>query len=314
MYKIDKGDLLMNYFVIDFETANSNRNSACALGIVEVKNNIIVNEWDYLIDPEDYFDSFNVFIHGITPEMVEGKPTLKELWPEIKLILSDKIVIAHNASFDISVLRWSLSKYNIEFPNFKYSCTRILAKKTWPSLVNYKLDTIANYLGIDFIHHQACEDAKATAKVFDAIVKSNEINDFEALHQKLKVKIGSIYKDGYSPAKVKSSGNKNYIKPKDIVPTVDTLDESHELYNKGICFTGTLTHMVRKDAAQEAVNRGAIYCNSVNKKTNYLVMGVQDYSKFVDGKKSSKLKKAEELISKGQDLEIIGEDEFIRLL
>lgn len=72
--------------------------------------------------------------------------------------------------------------------------------------------------------------------------------------------------------------------------------------------------MVRKDAAQEAVNRGALYCNSVTKKTNYLVMGVQDYSKFVDGKKSSKLKKAEELIINGQDLEIIGEDEFIRLL
>lgn len=304
----------MNYYVIDFETANSKRNSACALGIIEVKDNEIINEWDYLIDPEDYFDPFNTFIHGITEYMVEGKPTLKELWPEINSILSGKIVIAHNAAFDISVLRWSLEKYNIDFPNFTYSCTRILSKKTWPSLINYKLDTIADYLGINFIHHQACEDAKATAKIFDAILKENKIDDFEELHKELKVKIGSIYKDGYSPAEVKSSGHKNYIKPKDIVPTVDSFDESHELYNKGICFTGTLTHMVRKDAAQEAVNRGALYCNSVTKKTNYLVMGVQDYSKFVDGKKSSKLKKAEELIANGQDLEIIGEDEFIRLL
>ena len=61
----------MNYYVIDFETANSKRNSACALGIIEVKDNEIINEWDYLIDPEDYFDPFNTFIHGITEDMVE---------------------------------------------------------------------------------------------------------------------------------------------------------------------------------------------------------------------------------------------------
>lgn len=119
----------MNYFVIDFETANSKRDSACALGIVEVKDNEIINEWDYLIDPEDHFDPFNTFIHGITKDMIKGKPTLKELWPEINSIISDKIVIAHNAAFDISVLRWSLKKYNIDFPNFTYSCTRILSKK-----------------------------------------------------------------------------------------------------------------------------------------------------------------------------------------
>lgn len=306
----------MHYFVIDFETANSSRTSACALGIVEIDNGNILNTWDYLINPEEDFDGFNISIHGISPDMVEDKPTFPEIWNDVKEILTNQIIIAHNASFDMSVLRHVLNKYHIGYPNFKYSCTRILSKKTWPSLVNYKLDTIAKLLDIDFIHHQACEDALATSKVFEKILYVNSINDFEVLHDTLKVKYGELYSNSYKPCEVKSSSYsiKEYIKPKDIIPESDSFDINHVLYNKGIAFTGTLTSMPRKDAAQYAVNKGAFYCNTVTKKTNYLVIGIQDYSKFADGEKSSKLKKAEELINKGQDLEIIDENEFLNLI
>ena len=306
----------MHYFVIDFETANSSRTSACALGIIEIDNGNILNKWDYLINPEEDFDGFNIYIHGISPDMVEDKATFPEIWTDIKQILANQIVIAHNASFDMSVLRHVLDKYEIEYPTFKYSCTRILSKKTWPSLVNYKLDTIANILKIDFIHHQACEDAIATAKVFEKILEVNSINNFEELHTNLKVKHGELFPNSYKPCEVKSSSYsiKQYIKPKDIIPESDSFDINHTLYNKGIAFTGTLTSMPRKDATQQAVNKGAFYCNSVTKKTNYLVIGLQDYTKFADGEKSSKLKKAEELINKGQDLEIIDENEFLNLI
>lgn len=306
----------MHYFVIDFETANSSRTSVCALGIVEVYNGNLLNKWDYLINPEEDFDGFNIYIHGISPDMVEDKPTFPEIWADVKQILANQIVIAHNASFDMSVLRHVLDKYQIEYPTFKYSCTRILSKKTWPNLVNYKLDTIANLLKIDFIHHQACEDAIATSKVFEKILEVNSIDNFEELHTNLKVKNGELFPNSYKACEVKSSSYsiKQYIKPKDIIPESDNFDINHVLYNKGIAFTGTLTSMPRKDAAQHAVNKGAFYCNSVTKKTNYLVIGIQDYTKFADGEKSSKLKKAEELINKGQDLEIIDENEFLNLI
>ncbi len=309
----------MNYVVIDFETANSKPESACALGIIEVCDGNIINEKDFLIDPEDSFDYFNSHLHGITYKTIKGKPKFYEIWTEIKDILNNKFVIAHNASYDISVLRHVLDKYNLEYPTFSYSCTRILSKKTWPNLLNYKVDTVANNLNIEFKHHQECEDAKATSKIFETILQLNNTNDITKLHENLKVKIGSISPEGYTPAKVKrshsnsSNHSSSHIKASDLIPETTEFDETHVFYNKGISFTGTLS-IQRKDAAQLAVNKGAFYCSTVTKKTNFLVMGVQDYKKFVDGEKSSKLKKAEELIEKGQDLEIIDENEFFKLL
>ncbi|NLK94701.1 MAG: hypothetical protein GX275_05880 [Clostridiales bacterium] len=302
----------MNYVVIDFETANANRSSACSIGIIEVENDIITKENEFLINPEEDFDGFNIAINGITPEMVKDKPNFKKLWSFIKPMLENKIVIAHNAAFDMSVLRHTLDKYNIPYPTFTYSCTRILSKKTWPELINYKLDTVAKYLGIEFTHHKACEDAKATAIIFSNILKINNTNSFEDLHQQLRVNPGESLPNTYSPACVKHSSRT--FKISNLHPDLNSIDESHEFFNKGIAFTGTLTSMPRKDAAQLAINKGAIYCNSITKKTNYLVIGIQDYSRFIDGEKSSKLKKAEALIKEGQDLEIIAEDDFLKII
>lgn len=302
----------MEYTVIDFETANSNRSSACSLGVIEVKDGRIINEKSYLIDPEEEFDAFNIFIHGITEKMVKGKPTLKELYPELKQLLEGKFIVAHNASFDISVLRHGLDKYSLEYPNFNYSCTRILSKKTWNNLINYKLDTIADYLNIEFKHHDATEDARTTALIFEEILKLNETDALEELHKMLKVRIGQVYKGGYKATELK--GDNWHIDVKSIVPQTNEFDTSNEFYNKCVVFTGTLQSMVRKEAMQKVVNVGGKCSDRITKDTNYLIMGVQDYSKFADGQKSSKLKKAEQLVSKGQELEIITEDDFLRYL
>lgn len=302
----------MNYVTIDFETANSTRGSVCSIGLVEVNNNEIVNTYNYLINPEEPFDYFNTLTHGITSEMVEDKPTFPQVWDNIKSIIESKLVIAHNASFDISVLRNVLDKYGLAYPSFNYSCTRILSKKTWNNLVNYKLNTISKYLNIEFKHHDALEDAIACSKIMTNIIKTNNIDNIQELHDKLQVKIGKIFDGGYAPTQVKSSSHK--INVNEISPETSEFDESNAFYDKMVVFTGTLSSMPRKDAMQMVVNVGGKCNNGVTKATNYLVMGIQDYSKFTDGEKSSKLKKAEELISKGADLEIIGEDEFLQLL
>lgn len=301
----------MDFVAIDFETANSLRSSACSLGIVIVENGKITDTKEWLVRPkENYFDPYNTYIHGITEEDVKNEPEFNELWPEIKNYLENNLVIAHNASFDLSVLRYVLDEYKLPYPELDYSCTRVVSKKTWGKLINYRLETVAELLEIKFQHHNALEDALASAKVLLKCFEHHQSDHIDDLCEKLEIVKGKLFEGGYTPAGQKSSS----FKISDIKPTTDDFDLNHPFHSSNIVFTGTLQSMVRKDAMQKVVNVGGNCSNSINKKTNFLVMGDQDYRKFTDGTKSSKFKKAEEMITNGYDIEIISEHEFITLL
>ena len=130
----------MNFVAIDFETANSSRSSVCSLAAVTVENGQIVrSNYSLIRPPVMRFDYRNVQVHGINPEDVESKPTFNELWERIRPHLENKIVIAHNASFDMSVLRSILKEYALPIPKFKHACTVQIAKKAWPGGENYKI-------------------------------------------------------------------------------------------------------------------------------------------------------------------------------
>ena len=114
------------------------------------------------------------------------------------------------------------------------------------------------------------------------------------------------------PKKVKKK--KKISSAKDILPQTENFDKTHPLYNKTCVFTGTLERMDRKKAMQIVVNLGGICGNSVTNKTNYLILGNNDYCKSIKDGKSSKQKKAESLKLKGNDIEIIPEDVFYEMI
>ena len=94
----------------------------------------------------------------------------------------------------------------------------------------------------------------------------------------------------------------------------DSFDETHPLYRKRCVFTGALERMSRLDAAQLVANVGGIPENNVTKKTNYLILGNNDYNPILRGAKSGKQKKAEEYKLSGCDIEIIPESVFYEML
>src|ERR1035437_5807207 len=113
----------MNFVAIDFETANSSRSSACSLAAGTVENGQIVRAAYSLIRPPVMkFDERNIQVHGIQPEDVRHKPTFDQLWDRILTHLENKIIIAHNAAVDISVLRSILQQYSIATPKLQYAC------------------------------------------------------------------------------------------------------------------------------------------------------------------------------------------------
>lgn len=191
----------MDFTAIDFETANSSRSSACALGLVQVRNGVVTAEYDWLIDPRQRFDGMNISIHGITPSMVKGKPTFAELWPTIEPLLQGEIVIAHNASFDMSVLRYCLDDSLFSYPDFKYMCTYLLGKKMLQELPSHKLNVVSEHFGIRLKHHDALDDARASALILLKLMEQWQQFDPLLLAGSQGYQAGTMYAGGYTAFK-----------------------------------------------------------------------------------------------------------------
>jgi len=193
----------LDFTAIDFETANRRPDSACQLAAVVVQGGKIVDQRSWLIRPRPfYFSRFNIQIHGIHPEQVENEPEFGCLWPEIEAFLGNRCLVAHNAAFDIKVLTACLAAHRKPIPDLHFTCTRLIAKQTWPSWGRYGLKPIADRLDIRFRHHDALEDSTACAKVLLTAAIRNDCQSLESLEQKLKIDRGSTGRGGYQGARM----------------------------------------------------------------------------------------------------------------
>lgn len=302
----------MNFIAIDFETANFKSSSACALGIAVVENGVIKETKSYLFQPNpNYFENFHSSIHGITLAQVKGKPDFLQLWTEILPYFQNKTLIAHNASFDFSVLRSVLDVYGAEYPTLDYYCSMLLSKKSIDGLVNYKLPTLCKYFNIGLNHHDAESDAKACAQLTIELCEKHNATTLIELAEILNFKNGKLYATGYKPFS-------NYIRKSNV--RLELLDETTEFdtenpfYGKIVVFTGALSKIPRRDAQQLVLRSGGKCKNSVTSDTNYLVVGTYDFKQFGEGFESESLKKAKQFIEKGFDLEIISETDFFSMV
>ncbi|WP_096273592.1 3'-5' exonuclease [Paucisalibacillus globulus] len=193
----------MNFVSIDFETANEKRSSPCAVGIVIANETEILDEYYSLINPETYFNPFNIRVHGIREEHVLDAMTFSEIWPTMENYLSGNLVVAHNASFDMSVIRQTLDRDKLTYPELDYLCTANIAKQVWPDIENHKLNTLADYHGIQFNHHNALEDARVAARVMQKAMELYESDSIDMFLERCKISKGRIYERGYYPPKVK---------------------------------------------------------------------------------------------------------------
>ncbi len=157
--------LAMTFVAIDFETANPTRQSACAVGLVRVENKKIVHQESFFIKPPSNYFAFTS-IHGITWADVRKERTFGELYTDLSRIWDGaKFFVAHNASFDASVLRACSQTYGCPVPEIPFQCTVKIARATW-NLYPTKLPDVCRYLGVELErHHEALSDARACAEI-----------------------------------------------------------------------------------------------------------------------------------------------------
>ena len=167
-------------------------------------------------------------------------------------------------------------------------------------------------LGIRFRHHDAEEDAVAWALVALSCCNRLAVAELSEAAHAVGVVPGFLSRSQYQPCR--SEARKRHRTPKEFIPNTDTFDEDHPLFGTTVVFTGTLMSMVRDDAIQRVVDLGGDCATSISKKVNFLVVGDQDFARVADPSGSRKLLKARELRSAGADIEIIPEQEFLRML
>lgn len=307
-----------DFVAIDFETANNNYSSACSIGLAAVKNNEITEKYYSLIQPSDLkFSDKNTEINGITADDVKDAPLFPEIWENIEKYFQNNMLIAHNAIFDMTVLKNCLLEYNLDIPNFDYLCSiPISTRACRGEKIGQSLKDRAAHFGIKIEnHHNSLCDAEICAKLVLECVKIKKRKSFESYcntYTSLPIK---HFKDLKPQKEFKKSHSKfNRINIADIVTSKESFDTSHALYGKNVVFTGDLKTLDRRTAMQKVVDLGGIVKSGVSSKTDYLVVGVQDRSLVGDDGMSAKEEKAYELKEKGIDIQILFEDEFIKLL
>ena len=299
-----------DFVAVDTETANETRGSLCALGITQVRDGRIIAGGSSLVNPLQRFNPYNTAVNGLDESMVASAPTLKELWPDIARLLDGQAVVAHNASFDVSVIRNSAAQQGLlDGPAFSLYCSWRLARRLWPDEPSHGLGYLAPSRGVSFDHHQAGQDATACALLVLVMAAENGAAGLDDLAALVGMMPGRVDGTSYNPVQIESESLPLRSQSGD-----PDADPTHPLFGRAVCITGTMASMPRRDAVELLSKAGAGFKTGVSAVVDYLVIGDADFVRFADGWETSKLRKAVALRGKGEDVEIIPEREFLKLL
>ncbi|MCT9627365.1 hypothetical protein HWD94_19920 [Pseudarthrobacter equi] len=300
----------MNFTAIDFETANPNYASACAVGLTKVRNGKVTKSSHWLIKPPpgiDHFGEHNMRIHKIQPGDVENAIGWSPSLTTILDFAGKDSLVAYNASFDHGVLKAASAHVGIPLPPLTFFCAQKLSKAHL-ELTSYELPYVASALGLtDFEHHHAGADAEKCASVVLEIAKRRGIGSQEVLWAKSQEpRLALLGRGSTSGTKSRSRWDR---KPRlDALPQPDVnADPTNPLYKKIVAFTGDIEGLSRHEAQVRAAANGAINANDITKKTNILVVGST-------GASLSKQQKARSSASTGQDILLVSEAEFLKMV
>lgn len=277
------------YIALDVETANPNLSSVCQIGMAKFKDGECIEKFETLVNPESFFDSFNVYIHGIGEVDVSSSPKFPEIYSSLVDFLSDEIIVSHS-NFDKSALSQVCKKYDLPFPNNEWLDSTKVARRVWDFCRDkgYGLRKLCKKFKIPLKHHNAYSDAHATGLLINKAMSDSGMTIDELMERTRKPLL--------------------YNTSLQLAPNPDG-----HLIGEGIVFTGTLS-ITRSEAESLAVQSGCQIHKTVRADTTILVVGDIDLSKLAGFEKSSKQRKAEEMISKGNDIRIISETDFNDLI
>lgn len=280
-----------DFIALDVETANADFGSICSIGLVHFKAGEVLKSLTILVNPEDHFDDINIAIHGIRPEQVAESPTMREVFPVISQALVDTAVI-HHSPFDKTALSRAAAKYGLGTLPCVWLDTVQVSRRAWTQFAGnggYGLANLAKSFAIDFLHHDAAEDARAAGLIMLRAISETGVS-IEEWIQLLE-------------RPTKKAAFARYAREG---------DAHGPLAGQVVVFTGAL-RIPRAQAAEQAAAAGCRVLDSANKTTTILVVGDQDLRLTKGQEKSTKHRKVEDMIRKGAAIRIVGESDFMSM-
>ncbi|KUP95311.1 exonuclease domain-containing protein [Thermobifida cellulosilytica] len=308
-----------SWTAIDFETANRDRGSVCAVGLVRVVDGRIVDRHTTLVRPPApvaYFDRFNIEFHGITPEQVADAPE----WPQVHATILEFAdggpFVAHNAAFDMGVIRAACAHTGLEGSPLDYACSLDTARRTWPELRDHRLPTVCRRIGHDLRrHHAADADAEAAAHIMLAAFREHGVATLPELCQRLRRPLrraGASPVPQAAPAPLWSPGTRfDRWRREAAEPLPEPnphADPGGPLYGKVVCVSGDLAALSKPEAWRRVAAAGGVPARNVTRRTDVLVVGDNG------GVKTAKHRRAESYNASGSRIEIITEAELLARL
>ncbi len=304
----------MKILSYDVETANSKiRGSICSIGWVLLENSTVINKGYTLINPLCEFSSFNSRFHGITPEAVMSAPTFREYWEStLGNLMSNALVIAHNAGFDIHETLSALDRFDIDDPGIEYFDTLAGIRAYNLSIESHKLSDLAAMAGYKYQAHHAGEDTEALVYVLLSLCKQLNIEDIPALLIRSHVPAQSTSTRKYDVPVISASQREESLS---YTQKVNKIIE--EAKDKGVvfddihfCFHGDLINpeIPRKHGLDMIVESlGGVFHDSVSGKVDFYVC--------FDDEETGTVTKAKCLAENPKcHLHIIKTDDFLELL
>ena len=289
-------DIVDNYVVLDLETTGLDPqwDEIIEVAAIRFEKGMEIERFESLVQPKYPISGFITELTGITNEMLMDADPVQVVLPSFIEFIGSSIVVGHNVNFDVHFLYdWSEKILGIPFCN-DFVDTMRLSRRLFKNERHHRLIDLVTRFGIsDNTEHRAMSDVELTNKCYEYMARY-------ILENNIDVKKLFPKKDTRIAAEIKTNKKE--------------FDETTAVYGNTFVFTGALEKMVRRDAMQIVVDMGGFCSDGVNKNTNYLVLGNNDYCKSIKDGKSNKQKKAEKMMLEGYNIQVISENVFYEMI
>ncbi|WP_075726762.1 exonuclease domain-containing protein [Corynebacterium aquilae] len=340
-----------NFVALDVETANADNGSICQIGLARVINGHIVETFSSLCTPPgalNHFEEGNINIHGIHPEDVANAEDFATVWQRAAEFIGDALVVSHYVQFDATAVSRALDAAGITTAPLTTACSLALSRATDVGQERNGLKPMCAALGIDLRnHHDAEADAVACAEIFIRLARKDnftgsahdyfhhrgftlggvdgslvtpvlkDIDETKIPAQRNELGLaplpGMDPTPTQKPAQKKTSGGRKRpawakARTPDTIPEPNpTPDENSPFINQVVVFTGDFGDKDKGELWAKVAALGGQVAKNVTKKTTMLILGAWEGV-------TTKQKRAEELIAKGQDIHLISGDELLDML